>query len=118
MGELSGTAVIFFALFAIALAAMYLLTRRRLAPVGWVAGVGTVLNVILVLLIALAVGDQPLQAIFVGLVVGVLFSGASVAMAAYFRGSEGGLKENAVGEGDAAPYEPADEPPPASEEGG
>jgi uncharacterized membrane protein len=111
MGQLSGISVVFFALFAIALAAMYILTRRRLAPVGWVAGVGTVLNVILVLLISLAVENQPLQAIFVGLVVGVLFSGASVAMAAYFRGSEEGLKKDTAGEAHATFQEQTNEPP-------
>lgn len=88
MGNLQGLGIVLFALFAITLAAMYILVRRRLAPIGVVAGVGTVINVILVTLISLASGNMALQAIIVGPIVGVLFSGAAVAMAAYFLGNE------------------------------
>ncbi len=88
MNNLEGANIIFFALFAIVLVAMYIITRRGLAPVAQVTLIGTVINVVLVALIALGAGNGPLQVIFVGLVVGVIFSVASVAIAAYFRGSE------------------------------
>lgn len=88
MGELTGTTFIFFAIFAVVLFVMYMLTRRALAPVGLVTLIGSIINVVLVALISWGSGNNPLQIIFVSLGIGVLFSLASVAMAAYFRSSE------------------------------
>jgi hypothetical protein len=88
MGELSGSSIILFALFAIVLIAMYIIVRRGMAPVGPVALVGTIVNIILAALVAISADNHPAQVIFVGLVVGGLFSIASVTMAAYFRSND------------------------------
>lgn len=97
MGSLEGLGIVLFILFAAAITAMYILTRRDLAPIGLVAGVGTVVNVILIMLISLAERNPPLQAVVVGVVVGVLFSGASVAIAAYFRANDVTARKAALG---------------------
>ncbi len=88
MGELTGTTFIFFVLFAIVIGAMYIITRRNLAPVGQVALIGTVINVALVALISAGAGNNPLQVIVVALAIGGIFSAASVGIAAYFRGQD------------------------------
>ena len=95
MGSLDGVGIVLFVLFAITITAMYMLIRRRLAAVSVAAIVGTVINVVLVTLISLAAGNQPVQAIVVGLVVGVLFSSASAAMAAYFANAGASPKRRA-----------------------
>ncbi|MBN1286048.1 MAG: hypothetical protein JXB47_11680 [Anaerolineae bacterium] len=90
MGELTGATFILFLIFAAVLVVIYLVIRRNLAPAGIVTLVGTVANVIVVALISAASENNPLQVIFVGLSVGIVFSLASAAMAAYFRGVEMG----------------------------
>ncbi len=122
MGSLDGISVVLFVVFALTIAAMYILVRRQLAPVGMVAGIGTVVNVIVVMLIALAENNMALQAIIVGLVVGVLFSGTSVAMAAYFRGNElsrAQIRRDLAASAPSGGELPTGEPPkpPASDEG-
>lgn len=88
MGELTSTTLVLFVMFAAVLVVMYVVTRRGLAPIGIVALVGTVVNIILVALISAASGNNPLHVIIVGVAIGLIFSMASVAMAAYFRSSE------------------------------
>jgi ABC-type Fe3+-siderophore transport system permease subunit len=88
MGELTGTTFIFFLVFAAVLVVMYVLTRRALAPVGLVALIGSIINVVMIALISWGTGNNPLQIVFVSLGIGVLFSVASVAMALYFRSND------------------------------
>ncbi len=85
---MQGLAWVFFVLFALVLAGMYLAIRRAWAAPGLVAGVGVVLNIILMTLISLAQDNFAIQAIIVGILLGGLFSGATLAVAWYFHSSE------------------------------
>lgn len=77
-----------FVIFGLILFVMYVAIRRRwLSPV-LVAAVGVLASVIVMTLTSLAQGNVWLQAIFVGLIVGGLFSGGTLAMAFYFLRSE------------------------------
>lgn len=82
---LQGMGLLLFVVFALALLGMYLAIRRN-----WVApvvstGVGIALSIILMTLISFSQGNPPIQAIIVGLVVGGLFGGATLAVAWYFQ---------------------------------
>jgi hypothetical protein len=85
---MQGSAFIFFALFALVLAGMYLAIRRQWAAPGLVAGGGVVLSIIFMTLMSLAQGNAVLQALLVGILVGGLFSGATLAIAWYFHSNE------------------------------
>lgn len=85
---MQGTALIFFALFALVLAGMYLGIRRQWAAPGMIAGAGVMLSIIFMVLVSLAQGNGVLQAVLVGLLVGGLFSGATLAVAWYFHSNE------------------------------
>jgi hypothetical protein len=75
---------IFFAAFGIVLIAMYLAIRRRWAAPTLVAALGVFASILLITLMSLAQGNVIYQAIFVGLLVGGLFSAGTLAMAWYF----------------------------------
>jgi len=83
-----GLAFVFFALFALVLVGMYLAIRRELAGPGLVAGIGVVLSIVMMVLMSLAQENSLLQAIVVGIVVGGLFSGITLAAAWYFHTNE------------------------------
>ena len=85
---MQGSALIFFALFALVLAGMYLGIRRTWASPGIVAGVGVLLSIIFMVLMSLAQGNSVVQAVLVGILVGGLFSGATLAVAWYFHSNE------------------------------
>lgn len=85
---MQGIAWVFFALFALALAGMYLGIRRSWAAPGVIAAVGVAASIILMTLTALAQNNLFIQAIIVGVLVGGLFSGATLAVAWYFHSSE------------------------------
>lgn len=85
---MQGLAWVFFALFALALAGMYLGIRRTWASPGLVAGVGMVLSIVLMALISFAQANLPVQAIIVGILLGGLFGGATLAAAWYFQNQE------------------------------
>lgn len=85
---MQGLAWVFFALFALVLAGMYLGIRRAWAAPGTVAGLGMVLSIVLMSLISFAQANMPAQAIIVGVLLGGLFGGATLAVAWYFQSHE------------------------------
>ncbi|MBI5671231.1 MAG: hypothetical protein HZC41_24810 [Chloroflexi bacterium] len=106
---MQGLAWVFFVLFALALAGMYLGIRRAWAAPGLIAGVGVVVSIVLMTLISFAQNNSPFQAIIVGILLGGLFGGATLAVAWYFQSQE--MRASAV---HAETY-PADEPQPETQ---
>jgi uncharacterized membrane protein len=85
---MQGSALIFFVLFALVLAAMYLAIRREWAAPGMVAGAGVVASILTMTLVSLSQGNSVVQAAIVGILIGVLFSVATLAIAWYFHSNE------------------------------
>lgn len=85
---MQGLAWVFFVLFALALAGMYLGIRRAWAAPGLIAGVGMVASMVLMALISFAQNNSPFQAVIVGILLGGLFAGATLAVAWYFQSQE------------------------------
>jgi Na+/H+-translocating membrane pyrophosphatase len=82
------TAIALFVVFALILFAMYIAIRRRLAAPVIIAAIGVFASIVVMTLIGLAQGNSVYQAIFVGLLIGGLFSGGTLAMAVYFQTNE------------------------------
>ena len=85
-------ATIFLILFAISTVYLYLAVRRgwrRLAPS---IVIGCIVNPLLFLMYSLARGNVFLQALVVGLIVGLLFTALTISIAAYFRNNPSGSK--------------------------
>ncbi len=76
---------VLYILFAVILFAMYLAIRRQWAPPGAVAGLGIVTSIACMILISLSQGNMALQAVVVGILVGLLFSLTTLAAAWYFQ---------------------------------
>lgn len=85
---MQGSAWIFFILLAVTLLVTYLAIRREWFPPGVIAGVSVVVSIVLMVMTAFGQGNSAIQAIVVGIVVGGLFSGATVAIAWYFHSQE------------------------------
>jgi ABC-type Fe3+-siderophore transport system permease subunit len=85
---MQGSALILFVVFALVLAAMYLSIRRAWFSPGVTAAVGVILSMVLMVLISLAQNNLPIQAILVGVVIGGVFSGVTLAAAWYFHSQE------------------------------
>ena len=85
---MQGIALVLFVAFALVLALTYIAIRREWYAPGVTAGLGVVVSMILMLFISLAQGNPPLQAVIVGVVVGGLFSIATLAIAWYFHRNE------------------------------
>ena len=79
---------VIFVVFALMLAGIYLSIRRRWFAPGLTAAVGVVLSMILMTLFSLAQNNLPIHAIIVGILLGGLFSGATLAVAWYFHNNE------------------------------
>jgi hypothetical protein len=79
---------VIFVVFALMLAGIYLSIRRQWFAPGLTAGVGVILSMILMTLFSLAQNNVPIQAIIVGILLGGLFSGATLAAAWYFHSNE------------------------------
>ena len=77
-----------FVVFAALLAGIYLSIRRQWFPPAITAGIGVVLSMVLMTLFSLAQHNLPVQAIIVGILLGGLFSGATLAAAWYFHSNE------------------------------
>jgi len=75
-------------LFGVILFAMYIAIRRKLLPPTTVATLGVFGSIVTITLMALTQGNNIVQAIFVGLLVGGLFSAGILAMAWYFQSNE------------------------------
>jgi threonine dehydratase len=85
---MQGLAWLFFLIFAAVLVGMYIGIRRELAGPGLIAGVGVAASMILMVLVSLAQENSLIQAVVVGILVGGLFSGATLGVAWYFHNNE------------------------------
>jgi hypothetical protein len=85
---MQGSALILFVVFALVLAAMYLSIRRAWFSPGVTAAVGVILSMVIMVFISLAQNNLPIQAILVGVVLGGVFSGVTLAAAWYFHSQE------------------------------
>ena len=79
---------VIFVVFAALLAGVYLSIRRQWFAPGLTAAVGVVSSMVLMTLFSLAQNNLPVQAIIVGILLGGLFSGATLAVAWYFHSNE------------------------------
>lgn len=82
------TSLLFFALFGIILFVMYIAVRRRWASPLVIAAIGVVASIVVITLMSLSEGNHIYQALFVGLLVGGLFSAGTLAIASYFLSQE------------------------------
>lgn len=85
---MQGSALFLFAVFALVLAAMYMSIRRGWFAPGVTAAVGIVLSMILMILVSLAQNNGVLQAVVVGVLLGGIFGGVTLAAAWYFHSQE------------------------------
>ncbi len=85
---MQGSALLLFVIFALVLAGMYLSIRRGWFAPGMTAAVGVILSMIVMVMISLAQNNLPVQAIVVGILVGGVFSGVTLAAAWYFHSQE------------------------------
>ncbi|MBE2271436.1 MAG: hypothetical protein IAE80_24600 [Anaerolinea sp.] len=81
-------ALVLFVVFAVILFGMYIAIRRRLLPPSVSATLGVFGSVVAVTLMSSSMGNHIVQAIFVGLLVGGLFSAGVLALAWYFQSNE------------------------------
>lgn len=82
------TAWLLFALFGLILFVMYVALRRRWASPVVVGLLGVAGSIVVMTLLGLAQNNTIYQALFVGLLVGGLFSIGTLAMASYFHSAE------------------------------
>ncbi|MBZ0303919.1 MAG: hypothetical protein K8J31_29545 [Anaerolineae bacterium] len=94
---MQGLAWVFFVVMALVLFLTYLAIRREWFAPGVTAGVSIVATIVTMVLTSLGQGNSALQAIVVGIVVGGLFSGATIAIAWYFHSHE--LRQRYADEG-------------------
>ncbi len=85
---MEGSALLLFVIFALVLAGMYLSIRRGWFPPGVTATVGVVVSMIVMVMISLAQKNLPIQAVIVGILLGGIFSGITLAAAWYFHSQE------------------------------
>ncbi len=85
---MQSTSLIYFAVFAFVQVAMYILIRRRIGHPAVIAAIGVVISFASLLFMALEQGTTLIWAVIVGLVLGGLFSGISLAAAWYFTTNE------------------------------
>ena len=85
---MQGSAFILFVIFALVLLGMYISIRRTWFPPGVTAAVGVVASMIVMVMISLAQDNLPLQAVVVGVLLGGIFSGATLAAAWYFHSQD------------------------------
>lgn len=85
---MQGSAMVFFVLLALILLLSYLSVRREWFPPTATAVVSVIASVIAMMLVSLAQGNSLLQAVIVGIVVGAMFSGATLGIAWYFHSAE------------------------------
>ncbi len=105
---MQGTALLFFVLLAVVLVLTYLAIRREWFAPGITAGVSVVVSIVLMMLTAFGQGNAVLQAIIVGIVVGGLFSGATIAVAWHFHRQE--LQQRYGDGGEDAAYDYDEQP--------
>jgi chromate transport protein ChrA len=84
---MTSLAFLFFALFALVQFAIYIGIRREWLTPAVIAGGGVVLSTVFALLMSLAQGNSVGQAVFVGVLFGLLITGITLAAAWYFHRS-------------------------------
>lgn len=87
----------FFMLFGLVLIGMYIAIRRQIAPIAYIAAGGVSASIISMVLFMLARDTSALQSLVMGILVGALFAGATLAIAWYFQSNE--LREHLAGQG-------------------
>ena len=85
---MQGSALLLFVIFALVLAGMYLSIRRGWFAPGATAAIGVILSMIIMVMISLAQNNLPIQAVIVGVILGGIFSGVTLAAAWYFHSQE------------------------------
>jgi hypothetical protein len=85
---MQGIAWLFFVLMALILLLTYLAIRRQWFAPGPTAAVSVILCIVLMVLTSLGQGNSIIQAVIVGIVVGGMFSGATLGIAWYFHSNE------------------------------
>jgi len=85
---MQGSALLLFVIFALVLAGMYLSIRRGWFAPGATAAIGVILSMIIMVMISLAQNNLPIQAVIVGVIIGGIFSGVTLAAAWYFHSQE------------------------------
>ncbi|WP_119065733.1 hypothetical protein [Aggregatilinea lenta] len=80
---------LFLALFVATLVVTYIAVRRALGPTLYIGGASIILSIIFVVLYSLIVRENSAaQALFAGIVGGVVFDGVAIALAVFFRTSQ------------------------------
>ncbi len=85
---MQGMAWLFFVLMALVLLFAYLAIRRQWFAPGFTSAVAVVVTIILMILTSLGQGNSIIQAVIVGIIVGGMFSGATLGIAWYFHNNE------------------------------
>ena len=85
---MQGSALLFFAIFAIILVGMYLAVRREWLPISIVAGGGVFGSIVSMMMMSFAQGNSVVQAILVSVILGSVFSIGTLAIAVYFHNNE------------------------------
>ncbi len=80
--------IFFFFLFALSLLGIYLAVRRQLASPGVIGAMGMIASIAFMTLYLLSFNINTLQGIMFGVVIGVIFAGATLATAFYFLKQE------------------------------
>lgn len=85
---MQGSALVFFALMVVVLLLTYLAIRREWFAPTATAAASVIGSVVTMTLVSLAQGNSVLQAVIVGILVGAMFSGATLGIAWYFHSAE------------------------------
>ncbi len=77
---------VFLLLFLVTVVVTYIAVRRALGPTLYIGGASIILSIIFVVLYSLIVQENSAaQALFAGIVGGVVFDGTAIALATFFR---------------------------------
>lgn len=85
---MTGAALFFFVLFALTIFATYIGVRRGWASTGTITLVGAAGSIVTMTLFSRGQGNNWVQAVVVGFLVGSVFVAAAVAIASFFRSNE------------------------------
>lgn len=80
--------IFFFFLFALTLLGVYIAVRRQLASPGVIGALGMIFSIIFMTLYLLSFEIVMIQGVIFGVVIGILFAGATLATAIYFLKQE------------------------------
>ncbi len=80
--------IVFFFLFALTLLGIYLAVRRQLASPGVIGALGMIASIVFMTLYLLSFEIVMIQGVIFGVIIGILFAGATLATAFYFLKQE------------------------------